>query len=43
MNNEKKTFEAAEIEIVSFARDLLLTSSGTLGADGWASFDFNQL
>jgi hypothetical protein len=42
MNNEKKTFEAAEIEIVSFARDLLITSAGTLGENDWASFNFSQ-
>ena len=43
MKNEKKTFEEAKITIVSLDRDLLITSAGTLGADSWASFDFNQL
>ena len=43
MNNEKKTFEAPEMTIVLLDCDLLITSAGTLGADSWASFDFNQL
>ena len=41
--SEKKTFESAEIEIVSLARDLLLNSAGTLAEDGWDSFDFGSL
>ena len=42
MKNEKKTFEAAEITIVSLDRDLLITSAGTLGENDWASFNFSQ-
>lgn len=43
MNNEKKTFASAEIEIVLLDRDLLLTSGGSLGEGDWASFDFGSL
>ncbi len=41
--NEKKTFESAEIKIVSLDRDMLITSGGTLAEDGWDSFDFGSL
>ena len=40
---EKKTYEPAEITIVGLGYDLLLTSAGTLGEDGWDSFDFGSL
>ena len=40
---EKKVYETAEIKIVSLDRDLLITSSGTLGEDDWDSFDFGSL
>ena len=43
MNNEKKTFESAEIRIVSLDRDMLLNSAGTLGEDDWESVDFGSL
>ncbi len=43
MNNEKKTFESAEIKIVSLDRDMLLNSAGTLGEGEWDSFDFGSL
>ena len=43
MTNEKKVYESAEIKIVSLDRDLLLTSAGSLGENGWAEFDFNDL
>lgn len=43
MNNEKKIYEPAEIQIVLLNRDLLLTSGGELGEGGWASFDFGSL
>ena len=43
MKNEKKTFESAEIRIVSFESDMLLNSAGTLAEDGWDSFDFGSL
>ena len=43
MNDEKKTYEPAEIEIVLLDRDLLLTSGGSLGEGDWASFDFGSL
>ena len=43
MNNEKKTFEPAEIKIVLLNRDLLITSGGTLGEGDWDSFDFGSL
>ena len=41
--NEKKTFEPAELKIISLARDSMLTASGTLAEDGWKSFDFGSL
>jgi len=41
--NEKKNYETAGIKIVSLDRDLLITSSGTLGEDDWDSFDFGSL
>ena len=41
--NAKKTFESAEIKIVSLERDMLITSGGTLAEDGWDSFDFGSL
>ena len=41
--NEKKTYEPASITVVSLDRDLLITSSGTLGEDDWDSFDFGSL
>ena len=40
---QKKVFESAEITIVELDRDLLLNSAGTLGEDGWDSFDFGSL
>ena len=43
MTNEKKVYESAEIKIVSLDRDLLLTSAGSLGENGWASVDFGDL
>ncbi len=43
MNNEKKTYESAEIKIVLLDRDMLITSGGTLAEDGWDSFDFGSL
>ena len=43
MNNEKKTFETAEIKIVLLDRDMLITSGGTLGEGDWDSFDFGSL
>ena len=43
MNNEKKTYESAEIKIVLLDRDMLITSGGTLEEDGWDSFGCNQL
>jgi len=42
MNNEKKVYESAEIEIVSLDRDLLLTSAGSLDGE-WDSIDFGEL
>ena len=42
MQNEKKTYETAEIKIVSLDRDMLLTSGGTLG-DNWDFFSFSEL
>ena len=41
--NEKKVYESAEITIVKFDRDLLLTSAGTLGEGDWEEFDFGSL
>ena len=41
--NEKKVYESAEIKIVSFDRDMLITSGGTLGEGDWDSFDFGKL
>lgn len=41
--NRKKEFEAAEIKIVEFDRDMLLSSAGTLGEGDWDSFDFGSL
>ncbi len=43
MNNEKKVFETAQIQIVSLDRDMLLNSAGTLGEGDWDSFDFGSL
>ena len=43
MNNEKKAFETAQIQIVSLDRDMLLNSAGTLGEGDWDSFDFGSL
>ena len=43
MNNEKKTFETAEIKIVLLDRDMLITSGGLLGEDDWAEFSWNSL
>ena len=43
MNNEKKTFESAEIKIVLLESDMLLNSAGTLQEELWQSFDFSQL
>ena len=43
MNNEKKTYESAEIKIVLLDRDLLITSGGTLEEPNWATFDFSNL
>ena len=43
MNNEKKTFESAEIRFVSLDRDMLLNSAGTLEEDTWDSFNFGSL
>ena len=40
---EKKIYESAEIKIVLLDRDMLLTSGGTLGEDGWEEFDFGSL
>ena len=41
--NQKKEYESAEIRIVLLDRDMLLTSGGTLGEDGWDEFDFGSL
>ena len=43
MNNEKKVFETAQIQIVSLDRDMLLNCAGTLGEGDWDSFDFGSL
>lgn len=43
MNKGKKTYEPAEINIVSFNCDMLITSGGTLGEDKWEWFDFSSL
>lgn len=43
MNYEKKTFESAEIRIISLDRDMLLNSAGILGEDDWDSFNFGSL
>ena len=43
MNNEKKSFESAEIEIVRLDCDMLLNSAGTLGEGDWETFDFGSL
>lgn len=43
MNNEKKTFESAEIKIVSLDRDMLINSAGTLAENAWDEFDFSSL
>ena len=43
MKEQKRTFEPAEIKLVSLDRDLLLTSAGTLGEESWQSFDFGDL
>ena len=43
MKNSKKQYETAEIQVVSLARDLLITSGGTLAEDGWQFFDFGDL
>lgn len=43
MENSKKQYEPAEIQVVSLARDLLITSGGTLAEGGWDSFDFGDL
>ena len=41
--NEKKTFESAEIKIVSLDRDMLINSGGTLADNAWDEFDFSSL
>ncbi len=41
--NDKKVYVSAEITIVLLDRDLLITSGGTLGEDGWDEFDFGSL
>ena len=43
MKKQKRTFEPAEIKLVSLDRDLLLNSAGTLGEGDWDSFDFGSL
>ena len=43
MKEQKRTFEPAEIKLVSLNRDLLLNSAGTLGEGDWDSFDFGSL
>lgn len=43
MKEQKRTFEPAEIKLVSLDRDLLLNSAGTLGENDWQSFDFGSL
>ena len=43
MNNEKKTYEPAEIKIVLLDRDMLITSGGTLGEDDWDTIGFGSL
>ena len=43
MNKGKKTYEPAEINVVSFNSDMLVTSGGTLGENEWEQFDFNSL
>lgn len=43
MKEQKRTFEPAEIKLVSLDRDMLLTSAGTLGEGDWDSFDFGSL
>ena len=43
MNNEKKTYESAEIKIVLLDRDMLITSGGALGEDDWDFFSFGSL
>ena len=40
---EKKDYESAEIKIVLLNRDMLITSGGTLGENGWDEFSFMQL
>lgn len=41
--NDKKVYVSAAIAIVLLDRDLLITSGGTLGEDGWDEFDFGSL
>lgn len=41
--NDKKTYVPAAIAIVLLDRDLLITSGGTLGEDGWDEFEFGSL
>ena len=43
MKEQKRTFEPAEIKLVSLDRDMLLNSAGTLGEGDWDSFDFGSL
>lgn len=43
MNNEKKTYESAEIKIVLLDRDMLISSGGSLGENDWESFSFGSL
>ena len=43
MNNEKKTYESAEIKIVLLGKDMLLTSGGSLGEGEWDWFNFSNL
>ena len=43
MKEQKRTFEPAEIKVVSLDRDLLLTSGGELGEGDWDSFNFGSL
>ena len=42
MNNEKKTFESAEIKIVVLDQDMLLNSAGILSELGWDHFSFED-
>lgn len=42
MNNEKKTYESAEIKIVLLDRDMLISSGGLLEEGGWDSFGWNE-